>query len=127
MGQGGGSRFSLKCLRGCLGRSLQQIFKAPDVRAGLFLARASLSTSWPTVGAQPWGFPEEGEQLGCQVSLEEPRRGTPTSRDTAPASQWDLHGTGPGNIGDQASLILPAHCISPRAEPADNSVLFFVV
>lgn len=31
---------------------------------GLFLARAPLSTSWPTVGAWPWGFPRQGKQSG---------------------------------------------------------------
>lgn len=35
-----------------LGGSLQPVFWIPDVRAGLFLAKAPLSTDWPRVGAR---------------------------------------------------------------------------
>lgn len=57
-----------------LGGSLQPVFWIPDVRAGLFLAEAPLSTGWPRVGARLQGFPwtrETGSM--CQVSLEEPQ------------------------------------------------------
>lgn len=65
-----------------LGGSLQPVFWIPDVRAGLFLAEAPLSTGWPRVGARLQGFPwtrETGNM--CQVSLEEPQ-----SRATCPGT-----------------------------------------
>lgn len=42
---------------GCLWKPFQPVSWILDVRAGLFLAEAPPSTSWPTVGARPRGFP----------------------------------------------------------------------
>lgn len=48
-----------------LGDRLLQISWAPDVRAGLLLAKVPLRSGWPTVGCGCGAFPEHGRQHGA--------------------------------------------------------------
>lgn len=103
---------SLGDLLGCLRRRLQQVFWAADVRAGLFLARAPLSTSWPTVGDSRGAFLSGESSRGCQGCVEEHGAGQPL-----PGTQRQPHSgidqSVSRHLGDQASLILPARCSGP--------------
>lgn len=87
-----------------LGGSLQPVFWIPDVRAGLFLAEAPLSTDWPRVGARLQGFPwtrETGSM--CQVSLDggATEQGT-MPRDLMPILHQSLYATYPATPGARA-------------------------
>lgn len=124
MGRGRESGFFLEYLRDCLGRSLQQIFWVSDVRAGLFLAKALLSTAGLQQGHGHRDFPEQEKQAG-DARLARRSHG---AGHLFPGASTSLSVGCTRNMPrDQAPLIPRAHSAGGGLNLQCSPVLFFVV